>query len=150
MVKLLIHWLSVLSYWIKIEKKKFFCLKTIQFLLISSLFSSLHKPQKSHLGNHNWKKPQFLSGKTGITFIYFCWDTNGLRVLLWIVLLCCCNRNTQITFADKPHLKITIFQKEKHGFKINTWSDESLKGAVVNPIFQSIKEGHLEVRILSL
>ena len=52
-----------------------------------------------------------------------------------------CSRNAQITFSEKPQLKIIGFQNYKHWYLIHTWSDQSdiaFNGTIVNRALLSL------------
>ena len=42
------------------------------------------------------------------------------------------SRNAQLTWVDKPQMKIIIFYNYKHWYIIHTWSDKAFKCTVVN------------------
>ena len=47
-------------------------------------------------------------------------------------------RNAQLTFTEKPQMKINSSMKQKHWYIILTWSDKALMGTVVNRALSSL------------
>ena len=56
----------------------------------------------------------------------------------------------QVTFKEKPQMKIKRFIKLKHGYIIQTWSDKAFKGAVVNWALLSFYGGSHEITLDSM
>ena len=54
--------------------------------------------------------------------------------------------NSQVSFLEKPRLKIISFEHHKHGYQIHNWLDKALKDTIVNLYM----EGHLKIRLQSL
>ena len=50
-----------------------------------------------------------------------------------------------MTFAEKPQMKINSLNLQDHAYLINTWSEKSFKGTVVNPAMSYLHGGHLEI-----
>ena len=48
-------------------------------------------------------------------------------------------RNAQVTFAEKPRLKINCLNKHKHWYPMHGWSDKGLKVTTVNRSFPSLE-----------
>ena len=52
-------------------------------------------------------------------------------------------------FVEKPQLKIISFQNYKHFYLMNTWSDNALKGTVVNQTLPSLHGDALDCFLFS-
>jgi len=52
-----------------------------------------------------------------------------------------CSRNAQITFGEKPQIKIISFQNCTHEYLIHTWTEKSFKGTIVNRALSSLHKG---------
>ena len=52
-----------------------------------------------------------------------------------------------VTFAEKPQMKIISLKKQKHWYLINTWSEKAFKGTVVNRALPSVDGGSLKITL---
>ena len=66
---------------------------------------------------------------------------------MWAAQLLIITSNGQVTFAEKPYIKINRFKKQKHWYLIHTWSDIALKGTIVNQKLSSLHEGSHEITL---
>ena len=56
-------------------------------------------------------------------------------------------KRTSTTFAEKPQMKINSCKKQKHWYKMWTWSDKEFKGTVVNQAMPVLPVGSLLITL---
>ena len=56
-------------------------------------------------------------------------------------------RSAQVTFFEKPKMKINSWKEQKHAYLIYTWSDMDFKGTVVNRALPFLHEGSLKITL---
>ena len=80
-----------------------------------------------------------------------CWRYCRFLALKLFDFYCCfifsCSRNVQVTFEEKPQLKIISFPNFKHWYLIKTWSGKAFNGLVVNRVLSSLHGRSLEIKL---
>ena len=56
-------------------------------------------------------------------------------------------RSGQVTFTEKPYIKINRLKKQKHWYLIHTWSGHSFKGSSLKLNLSPLHEGSHEITL---